>query len=277
MSTEVNATTVRLPQFSPNQPLTWFRRAERHFNLKKITSSATKADYTLEVLPDSVFVHIAPWLDTQPAEIKYEDLKATLLRTFCPTSAVRARRIIELPQQLGSDTTPTNAWHEISTLQQLPDVDAATGTHKQLDLAKEIWLMCLHHRSAVHYMTRTIAVSRNSSLKQSIATQLTMQLQGCAQLHRTSQRSLAYAIRGHTICPVQLQLCQPQLPSRLADHPVHSGKLTNHIYVGIIAAMEMQHATVLMDANTSQKTLQPAVPRQHSRQASKHLRPTHQR
>ena len=152
MSTEVNATTVRLPQFSPNQPLTWFRRAERHFNLKKITSSATKADYTLEFLPDSVFVHIAPWLDTQPAEIKYEDLKATLLRTFCPTSAVRARRIIELPQQLGSDTTPTNAWHEISTLQQLPDVDAATGTHKQLDLAKEIWLMCLapQVRSALH-------------------------------------------------------------------------------------------------------------------------------
>ena len=273
MSTEVNATTVRLPQFSPNQPLTWFRRAERHFNLKKITSSATKADYTLEVLPDSVFEHIAPWLDTQPAEIKYEDLKATLLRTFCPTSAVRARRIIELPQQLGSDTTPTNAWHEISTLQQLPDVDAATGTHKQLDLAKEIWLMCLapQVRSALHD-------TDNRSIQELLTEAehrhtLTMQLQGCAQLHRTSQRSLAYAIRGH----IQLQLCQPQLPSRLADHPVHSGKLTNHIYVGIIAAMEMQHATVPMDANTSQKTLQPAVPRQHSRQASKHLRPTHQR
>ena len=116
---------------------------------------------------------------------------------------------------------------------------------------KKFSLCALHHRSAVHYMTRTIAVSRNSSLKQSIATQLTMQLQGCAQLHRTSQRSLAYTIRGHTICPVQL--CQPQLPSRLADHPVHPGKLTNHIYVGIIAAMEMQHATVLKDANTSKK------------------------
>ena len=149
MSTEVNATTVRLPQFSPNQPLTWFRRAERHFNLKKITSSATKADYTLEILPGSVFVHIAPWLDTQPAEIKYEDLKATLLRTFCITPAVRARRMIELPQQLGSDT---KAWHEISTLQQLPDVDVTTGTHKQLDLAKKNWLMCFapQVRSALH-------------------------------------------------------------------------------------------------------------------------------
>ena len=57
--------------------------------------------------------------------------------------------MIELPQQLESDT---NAWHEISTLQQLPDVDVTTGTHKQLDLAKEIWLMCLapQVRSALH-------------------------------------------------------------------------------------------------------------------------------
>ena len=47
---------------------------------------------------------------------------------------------------------PTNAWHEISTLQQLPDVDATTGTYKQLDLAKEIWLMCLAPQvhSALH-------------------------------------------------------------------------------------------------------------------------------
>ena len=70
-------------------------------------------------------------------------------------------------------------------------------------------------------MTRKIAVSRNSLLKQSIATQLTMLLQGCAQFHRTSQRSLPYTIRGHIICAVPL--CQPQLPSRLADHPVHPG------------------------------------------------------
>ena len=79
-ATSINAAAVRLPPYSPNQPLTWFRRAERHFHLKKITSSTTKADYAIEVLPESVFQHIASWLDTQPAEIQYEDLKAALLR-----------------------------------------------------------------------------------------------------------------------------------------------------------------------------------------------------
>lgn len=139
----INATSVRLPTFSPNQPLTWFRRAERHFNLKKITSSTTKADYVIEVLPESVFQQISPWLDTQPAEIKFEDLKSTLLTKFCPTPAVRAHRILDLPHQSQQDRTPLSVWHEINMLQQLPDIDSDTNLPKKLDLIKEIWLMCL--------------------------------------------------------------------------------------------------------------------------------------
>lgn len=141
MST-VNATAVRLPQFSPNQPLTWFRRAERHFKLKKITNTATQADYTFESLPEFVFQQIAPWLDTQAAEIHYDVLKTKLLREFCPTPAVRAHRIVNLPSQISHDRTPTQVWHEINTLQQLPEKDS-NGDYKQLNLAKEIWLMCL--------------------------------------------------------------------------------------------------------------------------------------
>ena len=138
----INATSVRLPTFSPNQPLTWFRRAERHFSLKKITSSATQADYTLEVLPEAVFQQISPWLDTQPAEIQYPDLKAKLLKEFCPTSSVRTRRILVLPQNPPADLTPTQLWHEINTLRQLPGLDE-NSKPKLLDLAKEIWLLCL--------------------------------------------------------------------------------------------------------------------------------------
>ena len=118
-ATSINAAAVRLPPFSPNQPLTWFRMAERHFHLKKITSSTTKADYAIEVLPESVFQHIASWLDTQPAEIQYQDLKAALLRTFCPSPFVRAGRILDLPQQPPGDYTPTQTWHNINTLCQL--------------------------------------------------------------------------------------------------------------------------------------------------------------
>ena len=134
--TIINAATAILPYFSPNQTHTWFRRAERHFHLKRITVRTPKADYTIEVLTESIFQHISPWLDMQPAEIKYEDLKAMLLKKFRPTSSIHAQRILDLPQQPMSDRTPSQIWHEIFTLLQLPDINEDTGSHKQLDLHK---------------------------------------------------------------------------------------------------------------------------------------------
>ena len=98
---------------------------------------SSQKNYTIEVLQESVFQHISPWLDMQQAEIKYENLKAMLLKKFYPTSSVRAQPILDLPQQPMSDRTPSQIWHEIFTLNE------DTGSHKQLDLPREIWLMCL--------------------------------------------------------------------------------------------------------------------------------------
>ena len=50
---------------------------------------------------------------------------------------------MDLPRQLPGDCTQTQAWHNINTLCQLPELDATTGLPTQLDLVKEIWLMCL--------------------------------------------------------------------------------------------------------------------------------------
>ena len=103
----INASTVRLPSFSPNQQLTWFRRAEGKFHLKRITVSTTNADYAIEVLPEFVFQYISPWLDMQPADIMYEDVKAMILKNFCPTSSIRIQRILDLPKQPMSERTPS--------------------------------------------------------------------------------------------------------------------------------------------------------------------------
>ena len=134
--TTINESTKRLPSFSPNQPLTWFRRAERHFHLKRSIVSTTKADDIIAVLTEFVFQHISPWLDMQPAAIKYEDRKAMLLKKFCPTSSVHALRILDLPQQPMSDRTPSQIWHDILTLLQLPDINECTGSYRQLVFTK---------------------------------------------------------------------------------------------------------------------------------------------
>jgi len=47
--TEVNAASIRLPPFSPNGALTWFRRAETQFRLKNIVKVTTKADHVVAV------------------------------------------------------------------------------------------------------------------------------------------------------------------------------------------------------------------------------------
>ena len=102
MSTDtVNAAAVRLPQFSPNQPLTWFRRAERHFKLKGITNSITKADYALEAVPEAVFQTISPWLDTQLEDITLDRLKPAYLEPMDYVTHTRTGRQSRPPHRLG--------------------------------------------------------------------------------------------------------------------------------------------------------------------------------
>ena len=101
----VNAAAVSLPQFPPDQPLTWFHRGERHFKLKGITNSITKADYALEAVPEAVSQIISPWLETQLKEITYETFKAIILKEFSPPASVRASRLLDLPRQPIGDTS----------------------------------------------------------------------------------------------------------------------------------------------------------------------------
>eukprot|EP00095_Tigriopus_kingsejongensis_P004996 maker-scaffold733_size105121-snap-gene-0.17 protein:Tk04996 transcript:maker-scaffold733_size105121-snap-gene-0.17-mRNA-1 annotation:"PREDICTED: uncharacterized protein LOC103308205" len=71
----IGVTSLKLPQFSMADPITWFFRAEANFRLKNITKSCTKADHVMAVLPDDVFPKISVWLRDQQDEIDYEALK----------------------------------------------------------------------------------------------------------------------------------------------------------------------------------------------------------
>ena len=91
---------ARLPEFSQHEPLTWFRRAETRFRLRDIKQATTKADYVLEALKETIFRRIGPWLDQQPDEIPYDNLKKHLLGEFSPTTSKRARRLLLMPHNL---------------------------------------------------------------------------------------------------------------------------------------------------------------------------------
>ena len=143
MTEQINAVATRLPDFSPTEPLTWFRRAETRFWLRGVKQQTTRADYVLEALPEAVIRSIGPWLDQQPDEIPYDDLKKHLLKEFSPTTSERARRLLLMPSQPMGDRKPSQLWDEICTLSRLPDVDDKSLQHKEVDLKKEIWLQSL--------------------------------------------------------------------------------------------------------------------------------------
>ena len=140
---EANAVATRLPEFSQHEPLTWFRRAETRFRLRGIKQATTKADYVLEALPETIFRRIGPWLDQQPDEIPYDDLKKHLLREFSPTTSERARRLLLMPSQPIGDRKPSQLWDEVCMLSRLPEIDEDSKKHKEIDLKKEIWLQTL--------------------------------------------------------------------------------------------------------------------------------------
>ena len=143
-NSSVNSATVKLPPFSRSEAQTWFRRAETQFRLKSITRSTTKADHVLSSLPEDVFPQIAQWLNEQPDELTYENLKAYLLQEFTLKPAARAQKVLAMASQPLGDLSAQQAWYEIQALLTLPanPNDPATKP-KKVDLEREIWLQRL--------------------------------------------------------------------------------------------------------------------------------------
>ncbi|XP_069995843.1 uncharacterized protein [Penaeus vannamei] len=140
--TEVNAASICLPHFSPNEALTWFWRAETQFRLKNISKATTKTDHIVAILPKEVFHRIAPWSDSQPDDIDYDTLKQELLKEFSLSPSERAQQILNISNMPLGDRTPKQVWQETNTLCRLPTKDEQ-GKFHDVDLEKEIWLRSL--------------------------------------------------------------------------------------------------------------------------------------
>lgn len=142
-TTTVHAVAVKLSPFSTQEPTAWFRRAEVQFRLRKISDERTKADYVLEAIPESLFPQIAAWLDDQPDEINYADLKDYLLKEYTLTPSARAQRLLRFPLQPLGDRTARVVWNQMQALARLPTIDPTTKGYRQVDLMKELFLQTL--------------------------------------------------------------------------------------------------------------------------------------
>jgi len=143
LSASAGYVNIKLPQFSTQEPLSWFRRAETTFRLRNITDSCTQADYVLEAIPDGIFADVAAWLDDQPDQILYASIKAFLLKEYTLNASARAQRLLQFPQKPLGDRTAHAVWNEMQAIARLPETDPETGLHRKVDLMRELWLQTL--------------------------------------------------------------------------------------------------------------------------------------
>ena len=162
----VAPTTVKLPPFWPAEPRGWFIQADAQFDIKRITSDATKYSHLVASLDKSTVTRILDWLDAPPPiGTRYKALKDLLMGTLSLTRRERAAKILDMGP-LGDETASERydrmralrgseaaelLWEEVF-LRQLPDnVQAQLANDDMTDMKafakKADGLLRIHKRS----------------------------------------------------------------------------------------------------------------------------------
>lgn len=90
----VQAVTVSLPTWWPDQPEVWFARVEAVFRQRKITADSTKFDYVLAALDNEAAVRILDIIRAPPVNTSYQSVKDRLVGSLALTEFERACKII---------------------------------------------------------------------------------------------------------------------------------------------------------------------------------------
>jgi len=128
----VQAVSLKLPPYWPNDPIVWFAQVEAQFLTRNITSQATQFAYVIASLPPEIAQEIRDILISPPPESPYDVLKATLIRR---TSASEQKRLHQLliSEELG-DRQPSQLLRKMRQL--LGDKILEDGILRQLFLQR---------------------------------------------------------------------------------------------------------------------------------------------
>jgi hypothetical protein len=95
----VNAVAVKLPEFWPADPQTWFHQAEAAFCRSNVVTSYTKYDHVLMKLPTDVVMTVRDLVNTMQPNTPdaYEQLKARLTASYGRTKWQQVNRLLDMP------------------------------------------------------------------------------------------------------------------------------------------------------------------------------------
>ncbi len=112
----VNAVAVKLPEFWPTDPQTWFHQAEAAFRRSNVTVSYRKYDHVLMKLPTDVVMSVRDPVNTMQPNTPdaYEQLKARLTKSYGKTKWQQVNTLLDMPP-LG-DRGPSHLMNEMLAL-----------------------------------------------------------------------------------------------------------------------------------------------------------------
>lgn len=98
----VQAVSIKLPAWWPDQPEVWFARVEAMFRQKGITTDATRFDHVLAVLDNETAIRVLDIIRAPPPGTSYEAVKARLIGSLSHTEFERGCKLI-IGIELGED------------------------------------------------------------------------------------------------------------------------------------------------------------------------------
>lgn len=115
---QLNAVSIKLPEFWTRSPEVWFAKVEAQFNTKGITQDQTRYDYIVSTLDINTAEEIQSLLVSPPPTDKYNHLKRTLIKTFGKSQSQKDTELLNL-NGLG-DKRPTALLRKINALNDDP-------------------------------------------------------------------------------------------------------------------------------------------------------------
>ena len=115
---QLNAVSVKLPEFWSTAPEVWFARAEAQFSIKNITQDQTKYEFVISALDIKSVEEVQGFLINLPEAEKYTNLQKNLIKAFGKSQTQRDSEPLNL---IGlGDRKPTALLRKINSLNDDP-------------------------------------------------------------------------------------------------------------------------------------------------------------
>lgn len=128
---ETNSISIKLPQFWPNSPATWFIQAESQFSISRVNSETSRYHHVIASLPQDIIESIIDFVQQPPNKELYTELKKLLIQRHSLSVEKRIERIVS-GEQLG-DRKPSEFYRSLTQL-------AGTSGTISEQLVRKLWL-----------------------------------------------------------------------------------------------------------------------------------------